>query len=124
MVLNISKLLGIALITMIGWYILWWNLPLRINRYADIDLGNQLIHNIEIYKNQHGKLPTPGDWEALKRLGFQFEDEVVTPEYQSVNDSTYELIFVEGFDGPYLLWNSQEKNWKIDRPTIPEQLKD
>ena len=124
MVLKISKLLGIALITMIGFYILWWNLPVRINRYADIDFGNQLIRNITSYKNQHGKLPNPGDWEDLKRLGFKFDYEVVTPEYQSINDSIYELIFVEGFDGPYLLWNSQEKNWKIDQPTISERLKD
>lgn len=42
----IIGILTIIVVT-IGGYILWWNLPLTINRRTDIKLGEEIIKNIE-----------------------------------------------------------------------------
>jgi hypothetical protein len=70
-----------------------------------------------VYKNQHG-LPHTNDWTVLKQLGFKFHNQVVIPDYQKINDTTYELIYIEGFDGPYLFWSSHTKQWKLGYPII------
>ena len=33
-----------------------------------------------------------------------------------ISDNEYELIYLEGFDSPYLLYNSTIKKWKFDFP--------
>lgn len=75
-----------------------------------------MIENISNYWETNGELPQSYDWETLKKLGIQFDYEVSKPEYRNLNDSVYELYFIEGFDGPYLMWNSMERKWKIDNP--------
>jgi hypothetical protein len=35
------------------------------------------------------------------------------PEYQKINEKDFKLIFVKGFDGPYLTYNSKTKDWTI-----------
>lgn len=98
-------------------YFTWWNLPITINRYSEIiKPGDKVIENIINYWETNGELPQSYDWETLKKLGIQFDYEVSKPEYRNLNDSVYELYFIEGFDGPYLMWNSMERKWKIDNP--------
>lgn len=76
-----------------------------------------MIDNIDKYWKINQKLPQWNDWETLRKLGIQFDNDVSKPEYKNLNDSVYELCFIEGFDGPYLMWNSSERKWKIDNPT-------
>lgn len=116
-------ILTIIILT-IGGYILWWNLPLTINRKTDIKLGEQIIKNIETYKSQNG-LPDNNDWETLRKFGFRDKTDFLQPEYRKLDDSNFELIFIEGFDGPYLMWTSTERIWKegyqtFDKPTENE----
>ena len=111
----ISLLLAGAVIL----YVIWLNLPPTINRYTDIRSGNRIIEKIDKYKAVNG-LPDRHDWETLKQFGFTVDGDVWSPQYEKINSDTYELIFVEGFDGPYLLWTSTDRKWRMAMPTIPE----
>ncbi|KQS92038.1 hypothetical protein [Chryseobacterium sp. Leaf394] len=97
---------------------IYWNLPIEITRKSDIESGNKIIQNIENYKKTNGKLPENGDWKTLEKLGFKFEKVIPYLDYTSDNKGVYELTYIEGFDGPYLMWNSNEKKWTIDFPKI------
>lgn len=101
----------------IGAYFIWLSLPLTINRSSDINLGEQLIKNIESYQKQNG-LPDNNDWETLRKFGFRDKIDFLQPEYRKLDDSNFELIFIEGFDGPYLMWTSTERIWKEGYPTF------
>jgi len=106
-----------CLFVLIGGYFIWWHLPVSINRHSDIKLGNQVIEKIDYYLKLNKKLPNSYDWNTLKNLGIRFySSELAKPEFNNLNDSIYELVFVEGFDGPYLMWNSSERKWKIGNP--------
>jgi len=104
-------------LVLIALYFIWWSLPVTVNRHSEIKLGNKVIENIDSYWKTNQKLPESNEWETLKKLGVQFDYEVSKPEYKNINDTLYELYFIEGFDGPYLMWNSLERKWKIDSPT-------
>ena len=111
-------------ILVVGGYFIWWNLPLSINRSSDIKLGEQIIQNIESYQKRNG-LPDNNDWETLRKFGFREKISSLQPEYRKLNETEFELVYDEGFDGPYLMWNSAERNWKIgypifDKPTENE----
>lgn len=109
-------ILTIIILT-IGGYLLWWNLPLTINRKTDIKLGEQIIKKIETYKSENG-LPDNNDWETLRKFGFRDKIDFLQPEYRKLDNSNFELIFIEGFDGPYLMWTSTERIWKEGYPTF------
>ena len=113
----ILYLLGIIIFIVIG-FLVYWNLPIEITRKSDITLGNTLIKNIEKYKLDHNKLPTEDDWKTLEELGFNTQSLGTKPNYIVDLKGNYEITFLEGFDGPYLLWNSIDKKWKIDFPRI------
>ncbi|MFM2334804.1 MAG: hypothetical protein RIS91_807 [Bacteroidota bacterium] len=100
-----------------GSFFIWWNLPLSINRRSDIKLGNQIIENIERYQNQNG-LPNNTDRETLQKFGFRDKIDCLQPEYRKLNENEFELVYLEGFDGPYLMWTSKERKWKIGYPTF------
>jgi len=104
-------------ILIVSGYFIWWNLPLSINRSSDIKLGDHIIQNIESYQKQNG-LPENNDWETLKKFGFRDRIDFLQPEYSKLNENEFELIYLEGFDGPYLMWNSTEKKWKQGYPTF------
>jgi len=107
-----GSLLGLSVALAAG--LLWWSLPLAITRSTDIARGEELSHRLEDYYTQHKTMPTTDDWPVLRQLGFtERELESAYPQYRKINDVTYELIFVEGFDGPYLMWNSSEREWKM-----------
>ena len=76
-----------------------------------IDFGNQLIESISKYQKTNNILPETGDWNQLKKLGFEMHDVGTNPTYKKISDSEYELIYLEGFDGPYLMYNSESKKW-------------
>ncbi|WP_291274397.1 hypothetical protein [Flavobacterium sp.] len=105
------------LVLIIGSYIVWWNLPLTINRSSDIKLGEKIIENIEKYQREND-LPNDNDWKILKRFGFRDKIDFLQPEYRKLDEKNFELVYVEGFDGPYLMWNSRERKWKEDYPTF------
>ncbi len=111
---------GIIILLTIIFYVTWLNLPIAINRYSDIKFANKIIDQIDKYKITNS-LPESDDWETLKKFGFEDHLDFFVPEYQKLNDETYELIFVEGFNGPYLLWNSKDRKWKIDQPAFPDK---
>ena len=111
---------GIIILLTIILYVTWLNLPVAINRYSDIKFANKIIDQIDKYKITNS-LPESDDWETLKKFGFVDHLDFFVPEYQKLNDETYELRFIEGFDGPYLLWNSKDRKWKIDQPTFPDE---
>ena len=105
------------LILLISSLVVYWNLPFEINRKSEIKFGNELIEKIELYKKTYKKLPKSDEWKTLEKLGFKIELLGTKPSYES-NNGEYELVFYEGFDGPYLMWNSKERKWKIDYQSI------
>jgi hypothetical protein len=110
--------LGLSMALIAG--LAWWALPTSITRYTDVTRGNALSHKIDNYYQQHQNLPNTGDWQKLNRMGFSTEElNKAYPEYRKVSDTAYELTFVEGFDGPYLMWSSKERQWKMGMPTFP-----
>ena len=113
-------LIGIIAILIIA-YIIWWKLPFTINRKADIKLGELVIENIENYRDTTSCLPESDDWELLKQCGVEFDFDVLRPFYFKLNDSTYEIAYIVGFDGPYLKYNSQSNEWSIDNLTLPDK---
>lgn len=114
------KAFGILILLTIIFYVTWLNLPVRINRYSDIKFANKIIDQIDKYKMTNS-LPESDDWETLKKFGFEDHLDFLVPEYQKLNSENYELRFIEGFDGPYLLWNSKDRKWKKDQPTFPDE---
>lgn len=94
-------------------------LPVEITRKNDIRFGNELILKIENFQNKNFKLPSTNDWKVLEQLGFRTVMLGTEPTYQKICNNEYELIYTEGFDGPYLLYNSKSKKWKMDFPKFP-----
>jgi len=109
--------IGIIIFIVIG-FVVYCNLPIEITRKSHIALGNTLIKNIEKYKLDHNKLPIENDWETLEKLGFNIQSLGAKPDYTVDLKGNYEITFVEGFDGPYLIWNSIDKKWKMDFPKV------
>ncbi|HCN48777.1 MAG TPA: hypothetical protein DIT10_06745 [Chryseobacterium sp.] len=113
------------LLTLIGIFILgavsltvYWNLPIEVTRHSDIEYGNKLVLNLENYQKEHKSLPRYNDWNTLHQLGFKQQDLGVSPDYAVDSTGTYELVYLEGFDGPYLMYSSREKKWSIDFPKV------
>ena len=112
------KIFGLCVLAIIILFFIWLKLPFTIKRYSDIKLGEEIIDQIEAYRKLNG-LPESNDWETLKKLGFVDHLDFLEPVYQKLNDNEYQLVFVEGFDGPYLMWASTDRKWKIDQPLFP-----
>ena len=102
-----------AAIILILMYSIWSHLPLSMQRYSDIKFGNQLVSNLTEYKLSTRKLPKEGDWKTLESLKFKMTELGTQPDYKKLNDTTFELIFLEGFDGPYLTYSSLTKKWTM-----------
>lgn len=116
---TILAITSILLVIVIA-FTVYWNLPIAITRKSDIQFGNQLIKNIETYHTINKKFPENQDWKTLEKLGFKKEEQGTKPNYSTDHHDSYELIYKDEFEGPYLLWNSQEKKWTIDYPKIHE----
>jgi hypothetical protein len=109
-ILKLSSVsLGVALIA----GLLWLSLPVSVIRYADTRRGEELSFRLEEYQRKHKSLPLDSDWHTLRQIGFtNAEIERAYPEYVKLDSTTYQLVFVKGFDGPYLMWNSSGRKWK------------
>lgn len=118
------KKLVIILIIVILIPILWFgynNLPIEVTKGKQIKFGNELIVKIQDYKNKNFQLPSTDDWQTLERMGFKTEMLGTDPSYQKISEDEYELIYLKGFDSPYLLYNSKSKKWKVDFPKFPKK---
>ena len=114
-----KKVIGALILLVIILYVICLNLPISISCYSDIKLGNKIIGQIDAYKTTNG-LPESGDWETLKKFSFEDNLTSLVPDYQKLDNETYELVFFEGFDGPHLLWSSKDREWKMGFPTLPD----
>ncbi len=81
------------------------------------------MKNIKEYEKLNNTLPESNNWKTLTKFGFINETLGTKPAYEKINDNEFELIYLYGFDGPYLLYNSKSEKWKVDFPKIPEKLK-
>lgn len=118
-----KRILILFPIVLIASGLIYFNLPFELTRKADIDFGNSLVSNIEQYSKDKNGLPETDDWRVLEDLGFKTEMLGTDPSYQKINENEFELIFLEGFDGPYLVYNSKSNIWSIDFPTPPQKNK-
>ena len=110
--------IGLSIASVAG--VTWWFLPLSFTRQEDINRGNILNQQLNSYYQQYHSLANTGNWPQLKQVGFTGEElEKAYPEYHKLSNTVYELTFVQGLDGPYLMWNSQERRWKKGFPVIP-----
>ncbi len=98
--------------------IIYWKLPFEITRKSDIEFGNKIIQNIEGYQKKYGRLPERSDYKTLEKLGLSFKDPRIYLDYATDHKGNFELTYLEGFDGPYLLWKSTNRQWKMDFPEI------
>lgn len=103
--------------------LIYFNLPFELTRKSDIDFGNELVSKIEQFKKENNRFPETDDWKVLDELGFKIEMLGTDPTYQKINQKEFELIFLEGFDGPYLLYNSKSNNWTMDFLSPPQKTK-
>lgn len=101
-----------------GW-IIYVHLPVEITERSNIKYGNELIEKLDNYKITYSELPKDNDWELLKKLGFKEESLGISPCYTKINKDEYELVYLRGFDGPYLFYNSTDKEWKVGFPKFP-----
>jgi|SRR5690554_938060 len=101
--------------------LIYFNLPFELTRKSDINFGDELAGKIEQFKKENNGLPKTDDWKTLEEIGFKIEMLGTDPSYQKINENEFELIFLEGFDGPYLMYNSKSKNWTMDFPTPPQE---
>ncbi|MBZ4042435.1 hypothetical protein [Flavobacterium hibisci] len=95
---------------------IWINLPYTITRYSDIKRGEKIIQNVLAYKVKNG-LPNNDDWKVLEKLGFENKIDYLQPDYIKLNNETFEIIYLNGLDSPFLKWNSKEKVWKMGNPS-------
>lgn len=114
-----KALLGILVVVVIA-FVLWQNLPISIRYQAEIKRGEQLASSIGSYRYQHQTVPETDDWDTLKQVGFLASEEArAYPQYVKLDATNFELLFLQGFDEPYLMWNSLEKKWKVGYSTVP-----
>lgn len=118
------KIFIVILIIILLIPILWFGynkLPIEITKRKDIKFGNELIVKIQDYQIKNSQLPSTDDWKTLEKIGFKTEMLGTKPSYQKISDDEYELIYIEGFDAPYLLYNSKSKKWIVGFPKFPKK---
>lgn len=94
--------------------------PIEITRRCDIKFGNQLVEKLEKYREEHNNLPEEEDWDTFSEMGFKMAEAGTKPVYRKLSAVEFELVYPEGFDGPYLFYNSEQKKWKTGCPAQVE----
>lgn len=118
-----NKLLIPIIILAIAVVLFIYNRPLTLVKHKEISRGYELIKGIEAYQQKKGKLPENGDWAAFQEIGFTLNElERAYPEFRKLSDISFELSYTEGFDPPYLMWNSTEREWKKGFPSNSDSL--
>lgn len=114
MINKLFKITFLSLLLAILSFVAWINLPISIRNYSEISFGNRLVENIQKYKISNSKLPNNYDWETLDELDFEKTELATNPEYKKVSENDFKLIFIKGFDSPYLTYNSKTKDWIVE----------
>ena len=109
--MKVIKYLFLTLLTIIGLLIIWFHLPDSLMYRSEIKAGNQFIENIKNYKKMYGQLPDNNQWDTLSKLNPLNPYETFYPEYRKIDGNNFELIYVEGFDPPYMRYDTKDKKW-------------
>lgn len=107
--MRIILLVAILIVISIVGYI---SLPFTYRNRAEISIGNHYIQNINKLRDMEGRLPNTNEHEILKSLMPKEMKNKWSPEYKNLDSINFELVFVSGFDGPYLRYCSANKKWK------------
>ncbi|MEJ8801031.1 hypothetical protein [Pontibacter sp. H249] len=113
MIKKVLKTIFTLLLILIVGFTIWWNMPCQVQRSEEIETGNILVSSLQDYQEKNGILPETGDWKALEEIGFDVQETGTIPDYQKKSDTTFSLIYLEGFDGPYLTYESEKGEWTI-----------
>ena len=99
-----NLLIALCVAIIAGGWIYWDFTAERRNAY-------QIVEAIENYRQTHGRLPDSSDHEVMKGLGFEL---LVGwhPDYQIIGKEIYRITILEGFDGPYWIYDSSSKRWR------------
>lgn len=113
LVKEIVKLAIIIIVSLVGLIIMWFNLPINI-RYANkIYCGNKFVENIRLYEKANKRLPNKDEWEVLEKLNPLKPYKTFYPDYLKIDDTNFVLTYLEGFDSPYLTYDSITKKWEM-----------
>jgi DNA-dependent RNA polymerase auxiliary subunit epsilon len=110
--MKIIKIIVAFSVVVFGLLIVWFLLPTSIKYHEEISSGNKFIDNIKQYQTKNGKLPNEDDWTTLSTLNPLKPYETFYPEYRKLNDNNFELTYIEGFDGPYLQYDTKTNKWE------------
>ena len=106
------RIIFITLIAFVSLFIILFNLPINIIYHSEINSGSQFAKNILNFKSANGKLPKNNDWAILEKLNPLKPYEVFYPEYLKIDSDNFQLTYTEGFDGPYLTYDTKTKKWE------------
>ena len=88
------------------WRLRFWN-------WMALREGSAIVANVERFRREHGRLPDESNDGELAPLGFEPGGVAAYPLY-SVRRTEYEIRYVEGFDGPYVVYSSRLKEWRCE----------
>ena len=106
----LQTLLGMGILVAIG--LAYLNLPIQWRRYKDIQLGNQIIAQIQQFQRSHQRLPENNEAELIP-LGFKHNKQGWQPNYIRHSSSEYEIRYQDGYVAPYLHWQSGKQVWEL-----------
>lgn len=110
---NLKRLL-IGFISLIAIIVIARKIWTTIEYYNEVSIGNEYAHNIITYLQEKNKLPDEGDRDTLKELNpYKSVDKRRRPEYRIWSGNNFTLSFVQGFDWPYLTYDSETKTWEM-----------
>lgn len=104
----------IGVISCIAIIYAYLNLPLEWRRHKDIEFAQTLIQNIEAYRQKNQQLPKTNDTSLLKQLGFRHHQDIGwQPNYRYLDTEHYQIIYRDGYEAPYLSWDSRHQKWNL-----------
>lgn len=104
-------LVGFCIIALL--MVAYVNLPMEWRRYKDIRVGNKLITQVANYQQKNHRLPENQETSILLQLGFHQNKQGWQPNYRKLNAQNFQIIYVDGYDAPYLAWDSANKTWAL-----------
>ena len=112
------KYLLISFFSLIAILIIGWKIGVTIEYYHEISIGNEYAHNIITHLEGQKKLPDELDRDTLRQLnpdpkGEYLEARAARPMYKQTGSGSFTLAFIEGFDWPYLTYDSETKIWEM-----------
>ncbi len=88
--------------------------PWNVRYWIDMRTGDRIISSVEAFRQEHNRLPNPHNPDEMVQLGF--EDVLVDyrPEYEPVGRNAYQITYIEGLDGPSIVYSSITRQWSCD----------